>query len=286
MIRRLRYTDRSLPWSVKTKILSEYSNELRLSGYEHSFRAEVIEAAIKGFRRQAATSDAGGTPLFRPRSYDRHARRKKRLMAKEAWYRPANAVGFVPVTPGGELASGLQRIVTEEAKKIGMSIRVTEQSGTQISALLTTPDLSGCLFPDCDIEEQGASHSRRGANYTGTCKLCGKIYRGETGFGAHSRVTQHRADIRSNSVTNSLAQHISEEHPEHLRDPSLFSFSVNRTGPKALERLVREACQIVNTPPNLLINGRAEYIRPVIQRLAHADLLGDNVDGRDRQRGT
>ena len=75
---------------MKTKILSEYSNELRLSGYEHSFRAEVIEAAIKGFRRQAATSDAGGTPLFRPRSYDRQARRKKRLMAKEAWYRPVS----------------------------------------------------------------------------------------------------------------------------------------------------------------------------------------------------
>ena len=207
-------------------------------------------------------------------------------MAKEAWYRPAIVVGFMPVSPGGELASGLQKIVTEEASKIGMNIRVTEQSGTQISALLTTPNLSGCMFPACDIEEQGASHSRRGANYTGTCKLCGKIYKGETGFGAHSRVSQHKADIRSNSVTNSLAQHIAEEHPDHLRDPSVFSFSVTRTGPKALERQVREACQIVNTPPNLLINGRAEYIRPVIQRLAHADLIDDNGNGRDRQRGT
>ena len=89
---------------------------------------------------------------------------KKKLMAKEAWYRPAIVVGFMPVSPGGELASGLQKIVTEEASKIGMNIRVTEQSGTQISALLTTPNLSGCMFPACDIEEQGASHSRRGAN--------------------------------------------------------------------------------------------------------------------------
>ena len=224
---------------------------------------------------------------MRPRGYDRENRRKKKLMAREAWYRgTSNVVGSVPPTPGGQLAAGLQRIVTEEGNKIGLNIRVTEQSGTQLSALLTTPDLSGCLYPTCDIEEQGASHSRRGANYSGTCTVCGKIYIGETGFGAHSRVSQHQADIRANAVTNSLAQHIAEEHPEHMRDPEIFSFSVNRTGPKPLERQVREAQQIVNTAPTNLINGRTEYIRPAIQRLAHADLLGDNDDRRDRQRGT
>ena len=80
--------------------------------------------------------------------------------------------------------------------------------------------------------------------------------------------------------------HIQEEHHEHLRDPTTFTFSVNKTGPKAMERQVREACQIVNTDPNHLINGRAEFIRPAIQRLAHADLLMDNDDRRDRPRGT
>ena len=39
VIRRLRYTDRSLPWSEVTEILSEYSNELRLSGYDENFRS-------------------------------------------------------------------------------------------------------------------------------------------------------------------------------------------------------------------------------------------------------
>ena len=99
-------------------------------------------------------------------------------------------------------------------------------------------------------------------------------------------MSQHQADIRVSSATNSLTQHLSEEHPEHMRDPSIFTFSVNKTGPKALERQVREAQQIVNTAPTNLINGRTEYIRPAIQRLAHADLLGDNDDRRDRQRGT
>ena len=236
-IRRLRYTDRSLPWSMITEILSEYSNEMRLSGYNHKFRAEIISAALKGFRKQALTSDSGGKPLFRSRGYERESRRRNKLISREAWFRKtSDVVGFVPVSPNGELASGLQKIVTEEAEKIGMKVRVTEQSGTSLSSLLTTPNLSGCLFPACDIEEQGASHSRRGANYSGTCKLCGKVYIGETGFGAHSRVSQHQADIRVNSITNSLAMHLVEEHPQQQRNPAAFSFSVSRTGPKALER--------------------------------------------------
>ena len=78
-LRRLRYTDRSLPWNEVADILSEYSNELRLSGYDHKFRAEIMEAAVKGFRNQCAAAAAGGTPLFRPRWHERQTRRKKEV---------------------------------------------------------------------------------------------------------------------------------------------------------------------------------------------------------------
>ena len=65
-VRRLRNTDRSLAWSVSADILSEYSNDLRRSGYPEKFRSEVITAALKTFQKQCAASDSGETPLFRP----------------------------------------------------------------------------------------------------------------------------------------------------------------------------------------------------------------------------
>ena len=284
VIRRLRYTDRSLPWSEVAEILSIYSNELRLSGYDQNFRAEIIQAGLKGFRRQCRESDSGGCPLFRPRHYDRQKRRKNKLMAKEIWYRPKfNIVQHFPSSVGGRLAAGIQQIVREEGQKIGLNIRVTEQSGTSVAALLTTPDLSGCLYPRCTITEQGASHSRRGANYTGTCLLCGSLYRGETGFGAHTRVCQHQEDIRRNADSNSIALHITDQHPEYIGDPNCISFSVNKTGNKPMPRQILEAVQISNTNPLQLMNGRSEYIRPVIQRMAHVDLLDDE---RVRRPGT
>ena len=46
VIRRLRYTDRSLPWSEVTEILSEYSNELRLSGYDENFRSYKLSHGL------------------------------------------------------------------------------------------------------------------------------------------------------------------------------------------------------------------------------------------------
>ena len=284
VIRRLRHTHPSLPWPEVATILSEYSNELRLSGYDSNFRTEIIEAGLKGFRKQVSVSNTvGGKPLFRARSYERETRRKSKLISKEAWYRPQNnVVGFFPSSVGGGLAAGIQKIVREEGKKIGINIKVAEQSGTALSALITSPDLSGCLFPNCDISEEGASHSRRGANYTGTCIICGNVYRGETGFGAHTRVCQHRADIRRNSDTNSMSQHISLEHPEHRGNPDAIVFSVTNTGPSPLLRQVREACQIANTIPTMVMNSRTEYIRPVIQTLAPVDLLDD---GRDRRPG-
>ena len=282
VIRRLRYTDRSLPWSEVTEILSEYSNELRLSGYDENFRAEIIQAGLTGFRRQCVASDSGvGTPLFRSRYYERQRRVRKKLISSEAWFRSnSDVIGFIPASPGGALVKGIQKIVKEEGEKIGIKIRVSEQSGTSIGALLTTPDLSGCLYPRCSISEYGVSHSRRGANYSGTCLLCGDIYKGETGFGAHTRVQQHREDIRRNADHNSMALHLAEKHPDHRGDPESVVFSVSNTGNRPMLRQIREAVQISNTNPGQIINGRTEYLRPVIQRMAHVDLLDD-----DRARG-
>ena len=174
VIRRLRNTDITLPWSVKAEILSEFSNDLRRSGYTEKFRAQVISAGIAGFQKQCEASENGGTPLFRPLEYERPARIRKKAMAKEAWYRPNyDVVGFFPVTPGGVLASQIRKLVAKEGEKIGVKFKIVETPGPSIASQITRPDLSGCVYPNCNIEEGGASHLRRGANYTGSCQVSG-----------------------------------------------------------------------------------------------------------------
>lgn len=50
-------------------------------------------------------------------------------MTKSSWYRPHNAVGFYPVTPGGELAETIRNIVDEEAGRLGLRIKIAETGG-------------------------------------------------------------------------------------------------------------------------------------------------------------
>ena len=97
---------------------------------------------MKSFKKQCDLAAAGGKPLFRDRGYERLTRRKKKLMLRESWHKPQNdIVGFFAPTPGGKLVAGIQQIVRVEGQKIVLNIKVTEQSGTKIGALLTSTNL-------------------------------------------------------------------------------------------------------------------------------------------------
>ena len=175
---------------------------------------------------------------------------------------------------------GINQIMKEECGRIGINVKVVEESGTSLGSILTRPDLSGCLYPDCRMEESGPSHLRAGANYTGVCSLCAMRYRGETGFGAHARIKSHEAQIRSNDQRSSMAQHLTQKHPGQKKNVEVFNFEVATTGERPLTRQLREAQRIANDAASgQLINGRNEHIAPAFQQLAPVDILN-----RDRGR--
>ena len=75
-------------------------------------------------------------------------------------------VGFFPATEGSWLINGVKKIMKEEGERIGFNIKVVEKSGTPLAALLSYPDLSDCLFPDCWVEDTGTSHTRARSGLT------------------------------------------------------------------------------------------------------------------------
>ena len=52
--------------------------------------------------------------------------------------------------------------------------------------------------------------------------MCHKRYRGETGFNAHARLDTHEKQIRGSIQANSMARHLTEEHPARRLDPTSF----------------------------------------------------------------
>ena len=98
----------------------------------------------------------------------------------------------------------------------------------------------------------------------------------------HARINSHEKQIRADDQRNSMAQHLTINHPAQRKNPTLFPFKVVTSGERPLTRQLREAQKIANDiPGGQLINGRNEHIAPAFQQMAPTDILD-----RDNNRRT
>ena len=112
------------------------------------------------------------------------ARRRKKLLGKAAWFRPADTVLRVPCTPGGILADEVRKVVDEESKRLEVKIKVQEGARVAIKRSVVTSDLAAgrpCTQGNCPLcltgEGKGSLHHHRsGAVYQGKCLLCGDLH--------------------------------------------------------------------------------------------------------------
>ena len=64
---KLRNTRRTLPWDTVADTLTEFCMRLKWSGYNATYRAEVIYSAVMGYEELLAKVDRGERHLHRPR---------------------------------------------------------------------------------------------------------------------------------------------------------------------------------------------------------------------------
>ena len=131
---------------------------------------------------------------------------------------------------------------------------------------------------------------RAGALYQAVCTLCEKDsvtakYFGETGDSGYSRGLNHVAAIRNDQPKQSaLAKHLSEFHPNNLRDTSAYRAKVISNHIKPLTRQVTERVKIHNSLADILINDKEEWVQPAVVRLQATQEPGGGRQGhRGRQ---
>ena len=69
-------------------------------------------------KKLLAQVDKGERPLHWPREWEAEARRRKKTMAKAAWFQPADTATFIPATPGGKLTEQLREVLHEEGSRL------------------------------------------------------------------------------------------------------------------------------------------------------------------------
>ena len=80
-------TSRELDCAHKCKILTDYMQKLRASGYSAGLRADILQAAVVTFRRKERAEVLGVQPVHRLRGFNALERRREKLSGKRDWFR-------------------------------------------------------------------------------------------------------------------------------------------------------------------------------------------------------
>ena len=279
-IQMLRNTRPSLHPRLRRGLMEDLAERMMVSGYNADYRRGIIESAVKGYEAQVAADLAGEKPLYRPRGWQQESRRRRKRMKRAAWYRPADTVLFCPATPGSELASRLRKVAEEEGKRINLRVRVVEKGGVSLRSQRVKTDLAAgepCAAPNCMMCLTGGGggglrHHRAGALYHGLCKICeeeGLVseYWGESGDSAYARCLDHKKDIEKKDLSNAFAKHLNLHHPTEEGKPETIKFKLEKTFQKPAPRQVAEAVKIHNSKADRLLNSKAEWEQPSVDRV-------------------
>ena len=282
--------------------MEQLAKTMMKSGYPEDFRRGVIESAVTCYKQQLAASNTGEKPLYCPRAWECTARRRKKLIAKMAWFRPADTVLRVPYTPGSELAGMVRKVVEEEASRLGLKVKTVEGGGVPLNRSVTTSDLGKgktCPEGNCPLcltgeGRGGLHHHRSGAVYKGDCTLCLQTqiearYWGETSRSAYCRTLEHVKAIESRDEKNAFSKHLSLHHPEEEGNTDAFKFSLVELHKQPLPRLTSESCFIHTNTADLPMNSKAEWHQPTVGRVVVTrelqELQGQQEGRRGGQRG-
>ena len=148
----MKNTSQELPEDLKTQLLSEFSGQMRSSGYGARYRLEIIKSAMTAFDKMREEQEHSGRPINRPHSYTsaRLGKRRKCQQNHSGAKRAANStVMFVPATPHGKLANMLSESERKMAQERGWRIKIVERGGQKISSRLVKDPWTG----PCDIDE-------------------------------------------------------------------------------------------------------------------------------------
>ena len=86
IVRILRNCSRKMPWNEVSKHVEEFSKRMQFSGYDETFRGQVVRSALKAYDEMVAKDQRGEEPLYRPREWRKVDRVKERRTKKEDWF--------------------------------------------------------------------------------------------------------------------------------------------------------------------------------------------------------
>ena len=279
-VRRLLNTSPDAPATVKNQILSDWDLKMNRSGYDQTFRSNVIHAAVRIYNHKLVESISGGTPLYRPAGWNAQERETVKLVKRQTWYQGKGiqrnqAPLIIDPTPSGELEKDITNILKEASRLTGIRVKMCQRGGSKVSSSAMSDPFASklCDRPSCTIcqspeSQGGCKHSNVG--YQLICQLCkdqgvSATYEGETSKSGFERGSQHTEGLLKKAEDAPLWKHSELVHEGVENLP--FSMVITGRYHKAMVRQEAEAIRIRESTAKYQMNSKKEFQQPTIIRL-------------------
>jgi hypothetical protein len=277
-IRRLRNCHEDIPEEDLAKVLSDYSQKLKNSGYGAKYRREIIDGGLKAYKKQREDDSLGIKPMYREREWEKMKRKKEKKKNKFGWWKKTQSkrgrpktIMKIPYTHN----SGLKKVLDGISRSQNYHVKFVETSGYSLQNLLgkSNPFSTGkCGRADCFPcqQERGGKCEDRGAAYKITCEdpACnGKDvqYGGESGKNGYSRGVEHLQEYKRKDEDNPLYKHAHNDHNKKL--DIKYKMTVLKTfGKDNMARKVDEGLRIARHK-GIKLNSKSEFRQPKIPRI-------------------
>ena len=270
VLRILLNCSKEITWQRKAYHVSEWMKKVQLSGYNKKFRYEIVDSAIKAYKKIYDEDLNKVKPIYRQRDYRKKERKETKMKKKKDWYEKGGykSVIFVPSTPESTLKRKYDCVI----KETGMRFKVVEKAGKQLKRILQSSNpfqKEGCNDALCFVCRNGNKGNcrRNDIKYHVECQRenCGKIYHGETSKNAYTRGREHEADYRLHSEKSHMWKHCVLDHDG---EEQTFTMHIDKTFRKdPLLRQITEAIAIQDTGEERRMNSRAEWRQPRVPRI-------------------
>ena len=273
-----------LPWETTMKHLDNFSQRMRMSGYNENYRYQVIKSGVEGFDKMLRESEQGGRPINSPRTWEEDLRQKNKYFKKKRWFRKGgyDVPLFVPHTPRGELAKKMKEKEAQNNQGRTIRFRIVEMGGITLEQKLRRSNPwagENCGRPRCFPCKigRGGNCFRESVTYAIWCEECGEevaIYIGESGRNAFTRGCEHLEALNARDEEKSVLWKHSVNHHQG-REDVVYSMAVTGVYKSPLDRQLMERVKITNFKGPLLMNRRNEMGGLRVERMQYRRWGGD-----------
>ena len=210
----------------KTETLSLFMNSLRISGYDHNYRYQMIKGIVAQNERIETEIQNGNRYRYRSREQIIQMKAAKIGKHPNTWFLRGSVQNTFKIqgTPNSGLLVNVRNALGNGIQTEGGSTKIVELGGKPITTGLSNTVLftanRGCVFqPPCTIDPEMDCRTSR-CVYEVECLDCQRdaqmhkrsVYLGTTGHMMHKRQGEHQQEVRQHRHSNAMYKHSVREH--------------------------------------------------------------------------